>query len=361
MKDPTVGRQRAVNAQSMEAPASEPSRRSALQGLLALAWAGLGAGRSAATERPADAAAWPIKPVTLIVPWPAGGGTDLTVRVLAEEASARLGQPVIVANRPGAAGTMVAPLLKAALADGHTIGQLPVTVFRHALMNRVAWNPVTDLAPILQVSGTTFGLLVPASSHWRTVADLLEWAAAHPGELLLGSTGIGSTPHLAMEELLLDHGIRYTHVPYKGTADQMLALASGAIMAGMNSTGFAPWVEQGKLRLLALTGERRSQRWPAVPTLRELGFRHAVHHSPWGLAAPAATPAVAIEILHQAFRQALFTPRHLAELERYDQEAAYLGPADYRLALAGTVARERRLLERMQLLADPVPRAKGEA
>ena len=255
---------------------------------------------------------------------------------------------------------MVAPLLKTAVPDGHTIGQLPVTVFRHALMNRVAWNPVTDLAPILQVSTTTFGLLVPAASPWKTVADLLDWASAHPDELLLGSTGVGSTPHLAMEELLLDHGIRYTHVPYKGTTDQMLALAGGAIMAGMNSTGFAPWVEQGKLRLLALFGERRSQRWPAVPTMRELGFRHAVHHSPWGLAAPAATPPAALEILHQAFRKALFTPRHLAELARYDQEAAYLGPADYRRALAETVERERRLLDRMHLLADP-QRPRSEA
>ena len=331
--------------------------------LLALAGTGLGMGSSHSrpAESPAEASAWPLKPVTLIVPWPPGGGTDLSVRVLAEEAAAQLGQPVVVANRPGAAGTMVAPLLKAAVADGHTIGQLPVTVFRHALMNRVAWNPVTDLAPILQVSGTTFGLLVPTASPWKSVADLLDWAAAHPGELLLGSTGIGSTPHLAMEELMLDHGIRYTHVPYKGTTDQMLALAGGAIMAGMNSTGFAPWVEQGKLRLLALFGERRSQRWPAVPTMRELGFRNAVHHSPWGLAAPAATPPAALEILHQAFRQAMFTPRHLAELARYDQDAAYLGPADYRRALAETVARERRLLERMHLLADPQQRQRSDA
>ncbi len=355
MKEPKASHHDA-NAASFPASSAAMPRRAALARLLALAGAASGPGQVSAADTPA----WPTRPVTLIVPWPAGGGTDLSVRVLADEAAARLGQPVIVANRPGAAGTMVAPLLKAALPDGHTIGQLPVTVFRHALMNRVAWNPVTDLAPILQVSGTTFGLLVPASSPWKTVADLLDWAAAHPGELLLGSTGIGSTPHLAMEELLLDHGIRYTHVPYKGTADQMLALASGAIMAGVNSTGFAPWVEQGKLRLLALFGERRSPRWPAVPTMRELGFRHAVHHSPWGLAAPAATPAAALEILHQAFRQALFTPRHLAELARYDQEAAYLGPADYRRALAETVERERRLLERMHLLAER-QRQRGEA
>lgn len=296
---------------------------------------------------------WPQRPIQLIVPWPPGGGTDLTVRVLAEEASTRLGQPVVVINRPGAAGTLVAPLLKAATPDGYTIGQLPITVLRFALMNPVPWDPLTDLAPILQVSSTTFGLLVTAESPWRSVADLLTWARAHPGQLTLGSTGVGSTPHLAMETLLQAQGIAYTHVPYKGTADQMLALASGTIMAGMNSTGFAPWVEQNRLRLLAVFAERRMPRWPQVPTMRELGFEQAVYHSPWGLAAPAGTPHAILNVLHDAFKHAMFTPRHLAELARYDQDAAYLDPAAYQAALRDAQLHERRLLKRMKLLAAP--------
>ena len=343
--------------------ADAPSRRAALGRLLALSGLAVGlgptvAGAATTTATAPAPPAWPLKPITLIVPWPPGGGTDLSIRVLAEEAGARLGQPVIVTNRPGAAGTMVAPLLKAATPDGYTIGQLPATVFRHALMNRVAWDPVRDLAPILQIAVTTFGLLVPAASPWKSVQDLLAWTQAHPDELLLGSTGIGSTPHLAMEELLLDRGLRYTHVPYKGTTDQMMALVSGSIMAGVNSTGFAPWVEQGKLRLLALFSDKRNPRWPGVPTMRELGFKQAVYRSPWGLAAPAGTPPAVLEALHQAFRQAMQTPRHLAELARYDQEPHYLGPADYRASLAEIVQQERRLLERMQLLA---PTARGGA
>jgi len=206
------------------------------------------------------AAAWPQKSIQLIVPWPAGGGTDLSIRILAEEAGNRLGQAVVVVNRPGAAGTLVAPLLKNAAPDGYTIGQLPLPVLRHALMNKVPWDPLTDLAPILQVSSTTFGLLVPANSPWQKVQDLLDWARQNPGALMLGSTGMGSTPHLAMEELLGAQQISYTHIPFKGTTDQMLALASGTIMAGMNSTGFAPWVEQGKLRLLA-TGAHHEGAW----------------------------------------------------------------------------------------------------
>ncbi len=296
--------------------------------------------------------AWPQKPIQLIVPWPAGGGTDLSIRVLAEEAGQRLGQTVVVINRPGAAGTLVAPLLKAAAPDGHTIGQLPLPVLRHALMNKVPWDPLTDLSPILQVSGTTFGLLVPHGSPWQKVQDLLDWARARPGELMLGSTGMGSTPHLAMEDLLGAQNIQYTHVPFKGTTDQMLALASGNIMAGMNSTGFAPWVEQGKLRLLAVFSEQRSARWPQVPTMKELGFPQAVYHSPWGLVAPAGTPPAVVTQLHDAFKAAMFTSRHLSELQRYDQEASYLDSNAYRQMLLQSSQRERKLLQRMKLLAD---------
>jgi tripartite-type tricarboxylate transporter receptor subunit TctC len=306
----------------------------------------------AATEL---AAPWPERPIHLIVPWPPGGGTDLTMRVLAEEAGVRLGQPVVILNRPGAAGTLVAPLLKAAAPDGYTIGQLPVTVLRFSLMNRVAWDPLADLAPILQVSGTTFGLLVAADSPWKTVHDLLDWARAHPNELMLGSTGVGTTPHLAMAELLQRQGIAYTHIPYKGTPDQMLALASGSIMAGMNSTGFAPWVDQGKLRLLAFFSAARSPRWPNVPTMSELGFADTVYNSAWGLAAPTGTPRAILNVLHQAFKAAMFTPRHLEELARYDQQADYLGPEAYRAALSQTLAQERAMLTRMKMLAPPSP------
>lgn len=296
---------------------------------------------------------WPQRPIQMIVPWPAGGATDLTLRILNEEAEPLLGQRIVVVNRPGAAGTLVAPLLKAAEPDGHTIGQIPLTVYRHALMNRVPWNPVRDLAPILQVSGVTFGLVVPEGSAWKSLADLLGWAKQHPGELLMGSTGIGTTAHLAMEEILLANGITYVHVPYKGTTEQMLAVASSQLMAGVNSTGFAPWVDQGKMRLLAVFSAERSARWPQVPTMRELGYARSVYTSPWGLAAPRGTPAPVLQALHDAFHQATISARHRAALARYDQDISYLNTAAYQQAILDTVAREKVLLGRMKLLAAP--------
>lgn len=317
----------------------------------------LGAGSAALALHGAahaqEAAAWPTRPIQLIVPWPAGGATDLTTRVLGEEAEPLLGQPVVVLNRPGAAGTLVVPALKAAAPDGHTIGQVPLPVYRHALMYRVAWDPVADLSPILQVSGVSFGLLVPASSPWQHLDEMLHWARRHPGELVMGSTGMGTTAHLAIEAILQQHGIRYVHVPYKGTVEQMLAIASGQIMAGVNSTGFAPWVDKGQLRLLGLFSAQRSARWPQVPTLRELGYPDAVYTSPWGLAAPAGTPPAIIARLHQGFRQAMRSPRYQAELARYDQHVDYLDTEAYRQSIETTLAREKQLLARMNLLASP--------
>ena len=297
---------------------------------------------------------WPLRPLQMIVPWPAGGATDLTLRVLNEEAEPLLGQRIVVVNRPGAAGTLVAPLLKSAEPDGYTIGQIPITVYRYALMNRVPWDPVSDLTPIVQVSGTTFGLLVPADSPWKSLADLINWAREHPGKLLMGSTGIGTTAHLAMKEILMEHNISYTHIPYKGTTEQMLAIASGQLMAGVNSTGFAPWVDQHKIRLLAIFSAERSARWPQVPTLRELGYERSVYTSPWGFAAPHGTPPAIVQILHNAFHQAIFSPRHRAALARYDQDINYLNTAAYQQAIHETVEREKALLGRMKLLAAPL-------
>jgi len=336
-------------------PAIAPgiTRRSWLGCGLGLAAWGLSGGATPARASSQNATHWPAKPLQLIVPWPAGGATDLTLRLLCEEAEPLLGQRIVVANKPGAAGTLVAPALKAAAPDGYTIGQVPLTVYRHALMQHVPWDPVTDLEPIVQVSGVTFGLLVPGESPWKTLADMVAWALANPGRLLLGSTGVGTTAHLAMEDVLQQHGVTYTHVPYKGTADQMLAIAGGQLMAGVNSTGFAPWVDQGKMRLLAIFSAQRSSRWPDVPTLRELGYPNAIHTSPWGLSAPAGTPEVIISQLHNVFKKAMFSERHQQALARYDQALIYLDTAAYRQSIVQTVAREKQLLKRINLLAAP--------
>ena len=298
----------------------------------------------------AQPASYPARAITLIVPWPAGGQTDITMRILADLASRTLGQPVTIDNRPGAAGTLVGPALHNAAPDGYTLGQLPLTLYRAPLQRKVSWDPLRDITPVIQVSGVTFGIVVPADSSFQSFADLLAWARRHPGQLSVGSTGIGSTAHLAMEDVLSREGVRYIHVPYKGTADQMLAVATETLMVGVNSTGFAPYVETGRLRLLATFNAQRSKRWPSVPTLRELGYPEAVYTSPYGIGVPAGTDPAIVRRLHNAFKAAMFDPQHLQELAKYDQEPEYLNTADYGRFVREATARERLLLARLGLV-----------
>jgi tripartite-type tricarboxylate transporter receptor subunit TctC len=297
----------------------------------------------------AQAASYPVRPIILVVPWPAGGQTDITMRILAEIATRSLGQPVVIDNRPGAAGTLVGPALHNAAPDGYLIGQLPLTLYRAALQRKVSWDPLHDITPVIQISGQTFGIVVPADSPFQSFADVVAWGRANQGRLTVGSTGVGSTAHIAMEDVLSHEGVRYIHVPYKGTADQMLAVATKTLMVGVNSTGFAPYIDSGKLRLLAIFNAQRSRRWPEAPTMRELGYPEAVYTSPYGIGMPVGGDPFVIRKLHDAFKAALFDPRHLEELARYDMQPEYLDTADYGRFVQDVSARERVLLARLGL------------
>ena len=291
---------------------------------------------------------FPHRPITLWVPWPAGGATDLTMRILAELAGRHLGQKVLIENRGGAGGTLAMPVLQQAAPDGYTIAQMPQPVFRAPLLQRLLWDPIRDTTPILQVSGVTFGMVVQAGSPFKSFEDVFAFAKANPEALTVATNGVGTTPHIVLDELFAQRGLKWTHVPYKGTAEQMIAVSSGQVMAGVNSNGFAPFVDSGRLRLLVTFGEQRTRRWPTVPSLRELGYG-IVATSPYGLAGPRGLQPGVVQVLHEAFRLAMNDPLHLAELERYDQEIAYLGPEDYGRAMRAAYATEKRAVERLGL------------
>ena len=336
---------------STSRPANPGRRRSLLQlagAASVLAWPAVMAGQQAA----GGAGGFPQHPISLWVPWPAGGGTDLTMRVLAELASHPLGQKLIVENRPGAGGTLVMPVLQQAAPDGYTIGQVPQPVFRAVHTQKVLWDPIRDLSPIIQLTGVTFGVVVPAGSPFKSLDDLFDFARANPGRLTISTNGAGTTPHLVLDELFGRRKLKYIHVPYKGTAEQMINVASGQVMAGVNSTGFAPFVDSGTLRLLVTFGERRTKRWPTVPTLKELGHG-IVAASPYGLCGPRGMNPAVVQVLHDALKAALFDPMHLTELSRYDQEPNYLGPEDYARAMREAYATERAAAERLGTLRTP--------
>jgi tripartite-type tricarboxylate transporter receptor subunit TctC len=303
-----------------------------------------------ARAQPAEA--FPARAVTLWLPWVAGGATDLTMRVLAELAGRQLGQKVLIENRAGAGGTLVMPVLQQATPDGYTIAQLPQPVFRAPWTQKVSWDPIRDTTPIIQISGVTFGIVVPSASPLRSLDDLFDWAKAHPGELTVATNGVGTTPHIVMDELFSRRNLSYVHVPYKGTAEQMIAVSSSQVQVGVNSTGFAPFVDGGQLRLLVTFGEQRTRRWPQVPTLKELGHR-IVASSPYGLAGPKGLSPQVVQVLHDAFKAAMFDPLHVAELAKYDQQLAYLGPDEYGRSMREAYAAERLVVERLGLAKKP--------
>ena len=322
------------------ARAQNPNRRQVL--------AKLAAGAAALAPPALWAQGFPNRAITLVVPWSAGGATDVTLRLLADIAGRQLGQRIIIENRPGAGGTLGMPILQQALPDGYTLSQLPQPALRTPHVQKVSWDPIRDTTPIIQISGVTFGVVVPSNSPFHSFDDLLKFAAAKPGELSVSTNGLGTTPHLVMDEIFGRRGLKYIHVPYKGTAEQMLAVASGQLMAGVNSNGFAPYVDGGKLRLLVTFSDRRSPRWATVPTLKELGHG-IVAMSPYGLVGPRGMEPAVVTTLHDAFKQALFDPVHIAELAKYEQEPNYLDPGDYAKALRDAYAAEKRNVERLGL------------
>lgn len=297
----------------------------------------------------AQAQSFPAKPIKLIIAFPAGGPTDITMRSLADSASKILGQPVIIENKPGAGGTLPAQTLQTSAADGYTLAQIPLGVFRLPYTTKINWDPVKDISYVLNVTGYAFGLVVPADSPLKTWTHYVGWAKANPGKLTFGSTGTLTSPHLTMELIAQEQGLQLLHVPYKGSADLMQALMGGHIMSAADSTGFAPLVESGKLRVLNTWGEQRLAKFPDAPTLKELGLG-LVQNSPFGIGAPRGTPADVVKRLHDAFKTAMEQESYKTALARYDMVPMYMSSVAYGKFAADTFAREKALVEKLGLL-----------
>ena len=292
---------------------------------------------------------FPARPIKLVIAFPAGGPTDITMRSLADNASKILGQPVIIENKPGAGGTLPAQQLQTSSADGYTLAQIPLGVFRLPYTTRISWDPIKDLAYVLNVTGYAFGLVVPADSPLKTWTHFVGWAKANPGKLSYGSTGTMTSPHLTMELIAQKLGIELLHVPYKGSADLMQSILGGNIMAAADSTGFAPQVEAGKLRVLNTWGAERLAKFPDAPTLKELGLG-LVQNSPFGIAAPRDTPPAVVKRLHDGFKQAMEQASYTTVLAKYDMVPMYMSTVGYTRFAQETFVREKALVEKLGLL-----------
>lgn len=291
---------------------------------------------------------WPAQPVKLMIAFPAGGPTDITMRVLAENASKLLGQQVVVENKPGAGGTLPAQQLQQSRPDGYTLAQVPLGVFRLPYTTRITWDPVKDITYIIGITGYAFGVVVPADSPIKSWADFVAYAKANPGKLTYGSTGALTSPHLTMEDIAQQAGLQLTHVPFKGSADLMQAILGGHIMAAADSTGFAPHVAAGKLRVLNTWGEQRLAKFPDVPTLKELGLP-IVQASPYGLGGPKGMDPALVQRIHDVFKSAMEMPNHVEALAKYDQQLLYMSPSQYTRFAEETFRKEKALVDKLGL------------
>ncbi len=307
--------------------------------LASLVWAGPGRAQSG----------FPSRPITLIAPSVPGGSTDVICRVLAESLSRRLGVPVTVENKAGAGGALGAMALAGAKPDGHLVALLPLATFRVALMQKTAFDPLRDIAYVAGLGGFVFGLAVATTAKFRTLPELLAYARQHPGEVTYGHAGVGSTPHLAVEELALKTGVSLTAVPYKGSNEALGALLGGQVQMMSGTTEFVPHVQAGKLRVLATLGAKRSPAFPEAPTLREQGV-DIVNESPFGIGAPRGTDPAVIRVLHDAFRAALEEGPVQAAFARFHLPILPMNSAEYEAFARRTVEAERTTLAHLGLL-----------
>ncbi len=293
--------------------------------------------------------AFPARPIKLIIAFPAGGPTDITMRQLADNASKILGQQVVIENKAGAGGTLPAQALQISPADGYTLAQIPLGVFRLPYTTKLTWDPIKDISYVINVTGYAFGMVAPADGPLKNWADFVAYAKANPGKLTYGSTGVLTSPHLTTELIAQRAGIQLNHIPYKGSADLTQALLGGHVMSAADSTGWAPLVDAGKVRILNVWGEKRLAKFPDAPTLKELGI-DIVQNSPFGIGAPRGTPPDVVAKLHDAFKRAMEDPSYVSALGRYDMQPMYMNTAAYTKFAQDTFVTEKQLVEKLGLL-----------
>ena len=309
--------------------------------------AGIGATAAVAAPR-AFAAGYPERPITFICPWPAGGTADMTMRALCAAAARQLGQTLVVENKTGASGMLGLKAMAGAKPDGYTIGQIPISVTRFSQLGTMQIDPLKDLTYIARVSGQTFGIAVPANAPWKTVKELVADAKAKPGKITYASAGIGGATHVGMEEFLLAAGAQMNHIPFKGGSDALQAVLGGHVDALIDSSSWAPHVQSGKLRLLATLGEKRTQDFKDVPTLKETGY-DVVVDAPNGIGAPKGLDPVVAARLREAFKVAAASTEFTAACDKIDAPLMYLDGPDYEKYVAQSMQKEKALIGRLKL------------
>jgi tripartite-type tricarboxylate transporter receptor subunit TctC len=299
--------------------------------------------------------AWPSKPVTLLVPFPPGGSTDLIARTLGTKLQEKLGQSFLVENKAGAGGTVGAGQAKRAPADGYTIfvSSLGPFVIGPHLIKNVPYDPLKDFDYITVAVQAPNVLAVPANSPHKSFADVMKFMKANPEKMTFASAGNGTSDHLTAELLWQETGTKATHVPYKGGAPAMSDLIAGQVDASfMNINTGLPSIKGGKLRALAITSSKRSPLLPDVPTMEELGHKGVTVYSWQAFAAPKGLPADIKAKLHEGLVAGLNDPAVKPKLLELGFEIVGNTPEQFTAFQASEFARWKKVIEVGKITAD---------
>ena len=301
------------------------------------------------------AAAFPDKPIRLIVPFPAGGAADVMARGMAQRLGSELGQQIIVDNRGGAGGTTAAEAAAKSPPDGYTLffGTMGTHAINAALYPKLRYDPLKDFAPISLTHTTPRVLVVGPSVQAKSVAELIVLAKAKSGGLTYGSAGNGSSSHLsgALFELLA--GVDMVHIPYKGSSPLLVDVLSGRVDMTFDSyTVYEEHIKAGKVRVLGVTSAKRMAALPQVPTIAESGLK-GYDVSNWlGLFAPAGTPKEVVGALHAAVGKAMATPALRAQLTALGIEPAYSTPEEFTALIKAELPKWAEIVKKSGATAD---------
>lgn len=276
-------------------------------------------------------AAYPERPITMVVPYAAGGFATMLAHMVGDKMSQVLGQPVIVNNRPGANGNIAARHVVSSKPDGYTIllGTSSVLAINPAIYDDTGFDPQKDLDPVAQLVTTANIVVVNTKSPFKTIPDLIKAAKASDRPLTFGSSGVGSSLHLSGEMFNVKTGTNMMHVPYKGGSPALTDLIGGRIDVMFSDTTAIPMVKDGRLRAIGVTGSKRMESVPDVPTVAESGVQDFVVESWYSFNVPTGTPKEAIARLSEAATKAVNDPEVVAKLREVSSEPAPNGSPEY--------------------------------
>ena len=297
---------------------------------------------------PAAWAEYPEKPITFIVTWPAGGSSDQLARTLCNSAEKVLGKPLIVENKPGG-GTMIGTAyLVQQKPDGYTMGLLSTSFIRNSLMVKVPFDPLKDFTAIMRVGDNVNGIVVKADSPFKTLKDLVDYGKANSDKINYGTSGVGAASHCGIEALTHQLGVKWQHVPFKGSADVVTAILGGHVTFIATTSVWVPHVQAGKLRLLAVYGEQRSKNFPDIPTLLESGYEVTMETTE-AVMGPRGIPNDIKKKLHDAFKKSLEDPKVQTVMKNLNMDVYYQSGPDYEKQIVKTYAENEKVLKKIGL------------